>query len=62
MLALNAGNAFPTTIRMNMRLQHALVVEHEVVPVQAKGFSFFDVLQSNHNAGLFTDNMNERTV
>jgi hypothetical protein len=44
MLALDAGNSFPTTIRMNVRLQHAIVFEHEVVPVQAKSFSFFDVL------------------
>jgi hypothetical protein len=59
MLALDAGNSFPTTIRMNVRLQHAIVFEHEVIPVQAKSFSFFYVLQGNYNAGLFTNNMNE---
>ena len=54
----NVGAAFPTAVRVDMRLQRITVVKLIVVPFNTKCLRLFNVLQGNDRAETFADGMN----
>ena len=62
MPAPDVASTPPVAVGMNVSLQYTFVIEHEVVPIQAKCLSLFDVLNGYNHTGLLADKMDERTV